>query len=149
MLMCNPFAADHSACDDGRAVELSIIVPTYNEAPNIAELVRRVGLATQRIDAELIFVDASTDDTPDEVRRVAASAPLPVRLIHREKGTGGLGGAVLEGFIAAESDACLVMDGDLQHPPEEIPEIYQRFRRGDVDVVVASRYSGGGTSAGL
>jgi len=149
MLMCNPFAAGHSACDDGRAVELSIIVPTYNEAPNIAELVRRVGLATQRIDAELIFVDDSTDDTPDEVRRVAASAPLPVRLIHREKGTGGLGGAVVEGFAAAESDACLVMDGDLQHPPEEIPALYQRFRRGDVDVVVASRYSGGGTSEGL
>jgi dolichol-phosphate mannosyltransferase len=41
------------------------------------------------------------------------------------------------------------MDGDLQHPPEEIRDIYARFGRGDVDVVVASRYAGDGTSAGL
>ncbi|WP_166644417.1 glycosyltransferase family 2 protein [Microbacterium sp. BK668] len=130
-------------------MQLSIIVPTYNEAPNVGELVDRVAAATEGIDAELIFVDDSTDATPDEVRRVAASAPLPVRLIHREKRTGGLGGAVLEGLLAAEADACLVMDGDLQHPPEEIPALFHRYRRGDADVVVASRYSGGGTSGGL
>ena len=72
----------------------------------------------------------------------------PVRLIHREQRTGGLGGAVLEGLAAAASDACLVMDGDLQHPPEEIRDIYDRFSRGDVDVVIASRYAGDGTSHG-
>ncbi len=131
------------------AVQLSIIVPTFNEAPNVEELVRRVAAAAEGIDAEIIFVDDSSDATPDEVRRVAASAPLPVRLIHRDERTGGLGGAVLAGLAAAEADACLVMDGDLQHPPEEIPALWERFRRGDVDVVVASRYSGGGTSVGL
>ena len=130
-------------------MQLSIIVPTYNEAPNVAELVRRVTAETEGIDAEMIFVDDSTDATPDVVREVAASAALPVRLIHRERRTGGLGGAVLEGLAAAESDACLVMDGDLQHPPEEIRDIYARFAQGDVDVVVASRYAGDGTSAGL
>ena len=130
-------------------MQLSIIVPTYNEAPNIAELVRRVAAETAGIDTEIIFVDDSTDATPDVVREVAASAALPVRLIHRDERTGGLGGAVLEGFAAAEADACLVMDGDLQHPPEEIRDIYARFARGDVDVVVASRYAGDGSSAGL
>src|SRR5687768_1086838 len=100
-------------------MQLSIIVPTYNEAPNIAELVRRVTSEADGIDAEIIFVDDSTDATPDVVREVAASAALPVRLIHREHRTGGLGGAVIEGIAAADSDACLVMDGDLQHPPEE------------------------------
>ncbi|SFR90396.1 dolichol-phosphate mannosyltransferase [Microbacterium sp. cf046] len=130
-------------------MQLSIIVPTYNEAPNVAELVRRVTDETEGIDAEIIFVDDSTDTTPDVIREVAASAGLPVRLIHRDHRRGGLGGAVLEGFAAAESDACLVMDGDLQHPPEEIRDIYARFARGDVDVVVASRYAGDGTSAGL
>jgi dolichol-phosphate mannosyltransferase len=131
------------------AVQLSIIVPTFNEAPNVEELVRRVAVASLGIDAEIVFVDDSSDATPDEVRRVAASAPLPVRLIHRDERGGGLGGAVLAGLAAAEADACLVMDGDLQHPPEEIPALWQRFRRGDVDVVVASRYAGGGTSGGL
>ena len=130
-------------------MQLSIIVPTYNEAPNIEELVRRVTAETEGIDAEVIFVDDSTDATPDVVRQVAASAAIPVRLIHRDHRTGGLGGAVIEGLEAAESDACLVMDGDLQHPPEEIRDIYARFARGDVDVVVASRYAGNGTSTGL
>jgi dolichol-phosphate mannosyltransferase len=141
---------------------LSIVVPTFNEAPNIEELVRRVASAVDRagIEAEIVFVDDSTDATPDVVREVgerltaeraedAASAPLPVRLIHREQPTGGLGGAVMAGFAAAASDACLVMDGDLQHPPEEIPQLWRRFARGDVDIVIASRYAGGGTSEGL
>ena len=55
-------------------MQLSIIVPTYNEAPNVAELVRRVTAETRGIDAEMIFVDDSTDATPDVVREVAASA---------------------------------------------------------------------------
>ncbi|MDR7110828.1 dolichol-phosphate mannosyltransferase [Microbacterium trichothecenolyticum] len=129
---------------------LSIVVPTYNEAPNIAELVRRITAAVQnRLDAEIIFVDDSTDATPDVIREVAASASLPVRLIDRDRPVGGLGGAVMEGFAAAEADACLVMDADLQHPPEEIPELWHRYSRGDVDVVIASRYAGGGTAGGL
>ena len=131
------------------AVQLSIIVPTYNEAPNVSELVRRVSAAVEGIDAEVIFVDDSTDATPETVREVAATAPLPVRLIHREKGKGGLGGAVLEGFAAAESDVCVVIDGDLQHPPEDIPALWHRYARGDVDIVVASRYASGGTAGGL
>ena len=132
-------------------MQLSIVVPTYNEAPNVAELVRRVTAAVDgaAIDAEIVFVDDSTDATPDVIREVAASASLPVRLIHRERATGGLGGAVMEGLAAAESDACLVMDGDLQHPPEDIPVLWHRFSRGDADVVIASRYAGGGTASGL
>jgi dolichol-phosphate mannosyltransferase len=130
-------------------------VPTYNEAPNIAELVRRVtaALAQERagsgLDAEIVFVDDSTDDTPEVIRLVAQDAQLPVRVIHRELRTGGLGGAVVEGMRAAASDRCLVMDGDLQHPPEKIPEMLARYDEGDVDVVVASRYAGGGTAHGL
>jgi len=130
-------------------MQLSIVVPTFNEAPNIAELVQRVTAAVVGIDAEIIFVDDSTDATPDVVRDVAESATIPVRLIHRDVHTGGLGGAVVEGMKAATFDACLVMDADLQHPPEDIPALCTRFASGDVDVVVASRYIGGGTAQGL
>lgn len=132
-----------------RTMQLTIIVPTFNEAPNVRELVRRVAAAVEGIDAELLFVDDSTDDTPDVVRAVADEASLPVRLIHRAAPEGGLGGAVLEGLREARADLCLVMDGDLQHPPEKIPELYARIAQGDVDVVVASRYAGGGASSGL
>jgi dolichol-phosphate mannosyltransferase len=130
-------------------VQLTIIVPTFNEAPNVAELVERTAAAVQGIDAELLFVDDSTDDTPDRVRAAAESAALPVRVIHREHPDGGLGGAVLAGLEAARADVCIVMDGDLQHPPETIPAMLDRHRAGDVDVVVASRYRSGGSSGGL
>ncbi|GAA2982043.1 dolichol-phosphate mannosyltransferase [Microbacterium terrae] len=110
---------------------------------------RRTVAAVEGVRAEIIFVDDSTDETPAVIREVAASAPIPVRLIHRDEKSGGLGGAVVEGFRAAESDICIVMDGDLQHPPEKILELVDRFRQGDVDIVVASRYVGGGTAHGL
>ncbi|UZN05082.1 glycosyltransferase [Cellulomonas sp. S1-8] len=128
---------------------VTVIVPTFNEAPNIAELVRRVGVATRGLRAELLFVDDSTDDTADVVREVARTAELPVRVLHRDEPVGGLGGAVLEGVRASTAPHFLVMDGDLQHPPELIPTLLARAQEPDVDVVVASRYVGDGSSAGL
>ncbi|MCR2816367.1 glycosyltransferase [Microbacterium jiangjiandongii] len=130
-------------------MDLTIIVPTYNEGPNVVELLRRVGDVMAGRDFEVLFVDDSTDDTPAIVRAAAATTPFPVRLLHRETATDGLGGAVLEGFTTARSRWCLVMDGDLQHPPETIPSLLDRAAAGDVDVVVASRYAAGGTSKGL
>lgn len=130
-------------------MELSVIVPTFNEGPNVAELVRRIGAALAGTDFEIVFVDDSTDETPDVIAQVADAADFPVRLIHRDAPDAGLGGAVLEGFHAARARWCLVMDGDLQHPPEDIPRMVDCAARGDVDVVVASRYIAGGTSGGL
>lgn len=138
-----------SARSGSTVIDLSIIVPTYNEAPNVAELVRRISAAVSEVDAEIVFVDDSIDDTADVIEVVAAEASLPIRVIRRARAIGGLGGAVVEGLRAAASDTCLVMDADLQHPPEKIPELLARFRQGDVDVVVASRYAGGGTAHGL
>ncbi|MFJ4037222.1 glycosyltransferase [Microbacterium sp. NPDC090007] len=130
-------------------MDLSVIVPTFNEGPNVAELVRRTAAALIGRTVEVIFVDDSTDDTPDIIRTVAASADIPVRLIHRDDPVGGLGGAVVEGIRAALSNRCVVMDGDLQHPPEVIADLLARAEEGDADVVVASRYIAGGTSDGL
>ncbi len=130
-------------------MNVTIIVPTYNEAPNVAELVRRVTTATRGIDAEILFVDDSTDHTPDTVREVAKTSDIPVRLIHRNHPSGGLGGAVVVGLQNAHSDVCIVMDGDLQHPPETIIDLLDRYNEGDVDLVVASRYVRDGSSEGL
>jgi len=130
-------------------VNLTVVVPTFNESPNIAELVSRVTAALSDVEAEIIFVDDSKDDTPDVIRAVAAEASIPVRLIHREEPVGGLGGAVVEGVKAAASDLCVVMDGDLQHPPEAIPDLLRAYDNSEADVVVASRYSGGGSNEGL
>ncbi|MCR2819197.1 glycosyltransferase family 2 protein [Microbacterium sp. zg.Y1090] len=130
-------------------MDLTIIVPTYNEGPNVVELLRRIGAVLDGRDFEVLFVDDSTDDTPAIVRAAAAASPFPVRLLHRDRPVDGLGGAVLEGFRMARAPWCLVMDGDLQHPPEAIPSLLERADAGDVDIVVASRYAAGGTSTGL
>ena len=130
-------------------MDLSIIVPTFNEGPNVDELLRRIGETLEGRVFEVIFVDDSSDDTPTVISAAAERAGFPVRLIHRDVPTAGLGGAVVEGFRAATSRWCLVMDGDLQHPPEDIPRLIERAERGDVEVVIASRYASGGTSKGL
>lgn len=130
-------------------MRVTVIVPTFNERDNVAELVDRVARALPDADAEILFVDDSTDDTADEIARVAADAPLPVRVIHRTQNTGGLGGAVVAGLLAAASDVCIVIDGDLQHPPELLPTLLERYAEGDADVVAASRYIGGGDTSGL
>lgn len=130
-------------------MDLTVIVPTFNEGPNVAELLRRLGASLDGRDFEVLFVDDSTDDTPDIIRVVSGTVDFPVRLIRRDAPVAGLGGAVLEGLRAADSRWCLVMDGDLQHPPEDIPRMLDRAAVGDVDIVVASRYVAGGTAGGL
>lgn len=128
---------------------VTVIVPTFNERENVAELVARTAAALAGWDAEILFVDDSTDDTAAEIERVAVGASLPVRVIHRTENMNGLGGAVVVGLEAAASDVCIVMDGDLQHPPELLPVLLERHAAGDADVVAASRYIGGGDTSGL
>ncbi|MGM7667945.1 glycosyltransferase [Microbacterium sp. A93] len=143
-------AGNASAGEEGHVrTSVTVIVPTFNERDNVAELVARIGAALSGREAEILFVDDSSDGTAAEVTRVAASADLPVRVIHREVNTGGLGGAVVLGLSEAAGDICMVMDGDLQHPPELLPIMLERFEQGDADVVAASRYVGGGDSRGL
>ncbi|GAA5154706.1 hypothetical protein GCM10025768_26290 [Microbacterium pseudoresistens] len=128
---------------------VTVIVPTFNERDNVAEVVRRSSAALAGLEAEILFVDDSTDGTPDAVREAAVDAELPVRVLHRERPDGGLGGAVVAGLGAASHDVCIVMDGDLQHPPELLRALLERYDEGGADVVAASRYIGGGDSAGL
>jgi dolichol-phosphate mannosyltransferase len=94
-------------------------------------------------------VDDSTDDTPAVIREVAARHSIPVRLIHRDVPVDGLGGAVLEGFRAANGRWAVVMDGDLQHPPEMLPGLIDKALSGDADVVAGSRFLEGGSAEGL
>jgi dolichol-phosphate mannosyltransferase len=96
-----------------------------------------------------VFVDDSTDETPEVIEQVATHSTLPIRLIRRPRPVGGLSGAVLEGLRTATSNWCVVMDGDLQHPPEVIPMLLDSGTEQEADLVVASRHVNGGSSAGL
>ncbi|MDP9407436.1 MAG: glycosyltransferase [Actinomycetota bacterium] len=131
-------------------VDVSVIVPTRNEAGNVAELVHRLDAALAD-PYEVIFVDDSDDDTPDVIAEVGRTATRPVRLVHRSPAdrAGGLGGAVREGLRHSAGPWAVVMDGDLQHPPEDVPRLVERAREGSADVVVASRYVGEGDAGGL
>ncbi|MGO4805356.1 glycosyltransferase [Arthrobacter sp. 2MCAF15] len=127
-------------------MKLSVIVPTRNEAPNVQQLIGRATEACRDIDAELVFVDDSTDNTPEVIAAAAASQPMRIRVIHREAPTGGLSGAVVDGVRSSAAEFCMVMSGDLQHPPELIPVLLAKLEGNDADVVVASRYGARGTS---
>jgi dolichol-phosphate mannosyltransferase len=130
-------------------MDLSIIIPTRNEAGNIAQLLRRLEPVVSKRAVEIIFVDDSTDDTPQTINDAAVTYLRPIRLIHRlpDQRVGGLGGAVLEGMRAARGHWLIVMDGDLQHPPELIPHLLQRALDRSSDLVVASRYCEDGSAS--
>ncbi|MGH8860670.1 MAG: glycosyltransferase, partial [Jatrophihabitantaceae bacterium] len=130
--------------------DLTVVVPTRNEAGNIAPLVARLDAALEGVTAEVIFVDDSDDDTPARIREVARTSDHPVRVVHRgpDERAGGLGSAVLAGFHAATTQWAVVMDGDLQHPPELVPQLVGEGCARNSDVVVASRYVGTGDSSG-
>ena len=128
---------------------LTVIVPTFNESPNVGPLIDRISATLDGVDAEVLFVDDSNDDTPEVVRAHARDHSIPVRIIHRDEPTGGLSGAVIDGLRDSSSDWCLVMDGDLQHPPEMIRVLVESASATGSDVAVASRYVEGGRNDGL
>jgi dolichol-phosphate mannosyltransferase len=92
---------------------VTVVIPTRNEAANIAPLLARLLPLNP---ARVLFVDDSTDDTPAVI---AAQTDARVGCLHRAVGqrTGGLGGAVLAGLAAADTEWVVVMDGDLQKAP--------------------------------
>jgi dolichol-phosphate mannosyltransferase len=128
----------------GNSQAVSIVVPTYREAANIPALVRRVfaAVAETGLEAELIFVDDdSRDGTIEAVD--ALSDEYPVRLITRV-GERGLSSAVLAGFAEARFDRFVVLDADLQHPPEIIPDLLAPLDDDACDFVLGTRYAGAG-----
>ncbi len=129
---------------------VTIVVPTFNESGNVRRLLRLITESVPaRLPCEVVFVDDSTDDTPDVIREAALDCPFPVIVLHRDEPAGGLGGAVVEGMKSAGSDWIVVMDGDCQHPPSLVPELVATGERAGAGLVVASRYIKGGSRAGL
>jgi dolichol-phosphate mannosyltransferase len=125
---------------------ISVIVPTYCEAANLTELATRLfaALTHEFGDAELIVVD---DNSPDETVSVCdqLAQEFPLRLIVR-KNERGLSSAVIAGMRAARGELFIVMDGDLSHPPESVPELVAALEDPRTDFVIGSRYVRGGST---
>ncbi|MCR8455873.1 MAG: polyprenol monophosphomannose synthase [Zestosphaera sp.] len=126
------------------AYRISVVVPTYNERENIEELVVRLSEAMHDAgygDFEIVVVDDNSPDGTAEVVR-DLSRKYPIKLIKRP-GKLGLGSAIMEGIKTSGGELIVIMDADLQHPPEVIPTVIEKLKEG-CDIVVASRYIAGG-----
>jgi dolichol-phosphate mannosyltransferase len=118
---------------------LSVIVPTYNEAANIGQLLEQLAAATTGLDAEVVVVDDNSQDGTAALAEV--SDAIPVRVVRRP-GKLGLASAVVEGVKQARGDIIVVMDADLSHPPAKVRELVAALEGSDI--VVGSRYVTGG-----
>jgi dolichol-phosphate mannosyltransferase len=124
--------------------KITIIIPTLNEADNIAPLLERILSVRQAsgLDFDILFVDsASTDGTCSRVLEWQKKAP--VRLLQYDINV-GLAGAVMGGAKHTDATYVLVMDADLSHPPEVIPQLLQPLLDDTHDMVIGSRYVAGG-----
>ena len=144
---------EQAASDAGATSSLlTLVIPTRNEAANVGRLVRELGESLAGVSYRVVFVDDSTDQTP-EIIRVLGKEDDRVVLIHREGAErgGGLSTAVTTGLdaVSKESEYTCVMDADLQHPPGKVREMLEEAGGSGADVVVASRYVEGGDYSGL
>ncbi len=146
----NALPAQQQDSPDSSLPVLSIIIPTRNEAGNIEPLLDRLGRVLKELAFEVIFVDDSTDNTPEAIRQKGSQCSFEVSVIARPpERRNGLGMAVVEGMQIARGDWMVVMDGDLQHPPEVIQQLWDKAKSTGASLVVASRLSEGASTAGL
>lgn len=129
-------------------MDVSIVIPTFNERDNVRTIVQRIEAALTHTEYqyEIWFIDDSRDDTPRVLEELAQSHSQ-VHYVHRENGR-GLGTAVVEGFSRSQGKYFVVMDADLQHPPEVLPTMLKRLSEG-IEVVIPSRFVPGGSDGGL
>ena len=125
--------------DLGRKPKLSAIVACYRDAPAIPHMVRRLkeACAALPIELEIVFVnDASPDDAEEVLARLCAEDPSVVAINHTRNF--GSQAAFSSGMKLCTGDMVVLMDGDLQDPPEVIPQLFEKWRQG-YDVVYGVR----------
>ena len=118
---------------------VSIVIPAYREAENLPVIIPRLNeaLSNAHLAAEIIVVDDFSGDGTTEICR-ELSEQYPLRLVTRQSER-GLSSAVLHGLRQARGDVLIVMDADLSHPPEKVPELVEALDEADVDFVKIGR----------
>mgnify|MGYP001326760807 CR=1 FL=1 len=118
---------------------LTVVVPVYNEAATVEDLIRRV--QDVPIPKEIVVVDdCSTDGTAAILDRLARAGEV---VLLRQERNQGKGAALKRGFLAAQGDVVVVQDADLEYDPGEFPRLIQPIVEGEADVVFGSRFLGG------
>lgn len=130
------------------SLELTVVVPTYNERDNVARVIDALESVLSPQSWEVIFVDDdSPDGTAELVRQIAAGSPH-VRCIQR-LGRRGLSSACIEGILASSTPYICVMDADMQHDESILPAMLAELKENQADIVIGSRYMESGSTGGL
>lgn len=124
----------------------SIVVPTFCEAKNISELIKRIAQVDfgKRLFEVILVDDNSRDGTAEIVTNLQADYPWLGLIVRMEQKS--LSASAMEGFQAAKFPIVVLMDADLSHPPEKIPQMLAVLRDPRVDFVIGSRYISGGSA---
>ncbi len=123
---------------------ISLVIPTYNEAENIPIIIDKIFSVLRQncVDGEVIIVD---DDSPDRTWEIAENLKSKHNIkVLRRLDKKGLSSAVIDGFKMASGEIIGVMDADMSHPPEKIPELLGPIISNKSDFVIGSRYIEGG-----
>jgi dolichol-phosphate mannosyltransferase len=126
-------------------VVLSVVIPTFNEAQNVREIVRRLDQTLGGIAWEAIFVDDNSPDGTAATVKAVAAEDCRVRCLKRI-GRRGLAGACIEGMLASSAPYVAVMDADLQHDETILPRMLSQLKSDEADIAVGSRYVPGGSA---
>jgi dolichol-phosphate mannosyltransferase len=130
-------------------MELSVVVPTFNERHNVETLVHSLGSVLDGVDWEIIFVDDDSDDQTSSYVRELAAKKANVRCIHRI-GRRGLSSACIEGILSSSASNVAVMDADLQHDEKLLPKMLKLLQDDpELHLVVGSRFIEGGSTGSL
>jgi dolichol-phosphate mannosyltransferase len=136
-ILADPYAARP-------ALELAVVIPTYNEVENIPLVLAAVEQALRGIEWEIVFVDDNSPDKTAEFIRTLALTNRRVRVLERI-GRKGLSSACIEGILATPAPYIAVMDADMQHDESILPKMLERMKSERLDVVVGSRKIDGGS----
>jgi|tagenome__1003787_1003787.scaffolds.fasta_scaffold20963216_3 dolichol-phosphate mannosyltransferase len=125
--------------------EVSVVIPTLRERANLEKLLPRLFETLDRADirTEIIIVDDDSRDGTDDLCE-QLSARHPLRLITR-RDVRGLASAVIRGLQESKGEIFVVMDADLSHPPEAVPDLVDSIRSPFCDIAIGSRYVNGGS----
>lgn len=117
-------------------LQLSVLVPVYNEAETVAEILKRL-LAVKDVTQVVIVDDGSTDTTVSQIKKVRDK-----RLELIQKANGGKGSAIREGLKHVTGNYVLIQDADLEYDPADIPELLKPIKTEKAEIVYGSRFLG-------